>query len=121
MLNKDVYADADKDEATDHFGGTAEQRAEEASDQDPSSCHNQCREPDRSSGVQDVYIEEGQADTDGHGVEAGRYCGDDEKAEGVTSGALWNSRVPLHTLRSEERRVGKECVRTCRSRGSPCN
>src|SRR3546814_7560430 len=98
MLNKDVYADADKDEATDHFGGTAEQRAEEASDQDPSSCHNQCREPDRSSGVQDVYIEEGQADTDGHGVEAGRYCGDDEKAEGVTSGALWNSRVPLHPL-----------------------
>src|SRR3546814_16180977 len=99
MLNKDVYADADKDEATDHFGGTAEQRAEEASDQDPSSCHNQCREPDRSSGVQDVYIEEGQADTDGHGVEAGRYCGDDEK-------------------RSEERRVGKECVSTCRCRGT---
>src|SRR3546814_13745652 len=24
-------------------------------------------------------------------------------------------------LRSEERRVGKECVRTCRSRGSPCS
>src|SRR3546814_13627725 len=23
--------------------------------------------------------------------------------------------------RSEERRVGKECVSTCRSRGSPCN
>src|SRR3546814_19578143 len=23
-------------------------------------------------------------------------------------------------LRSEERRVGKECVRTCRSRGDPC-
>src|SRR3546814_20896765 len=23
--------------------------------------------------------------------------------------------------RSEERREGKECVRTCRSRGSPCN
>src|SRR3546814_11693578 len=23
--------------------------------------------------------------------------------------------------RSEERRVGKECVRTCRSRGSPCH
>src|SRR3546814_13921923 len=24
-------------------------------------------------------------------------------------------------LRSEERRVGKECVSTCRSRGSPCH
>src|SRR3546814_17661547 len=29
-------------------------------------------------------------------------------------------RTPLHTLGSEERRVGKECVSTCRSRGSPC-
>src|SRR3546814_16021620 len=98
MLNKDVYADADKDEATDHFGGTAEQRAEEASDQDPSSCHNQCREPERRSGGQDVYIEEGQADTDGHGVEAGRYCGDAEKRERVTSGALWNCRLTLCPL-----------------------
>src|SRR3546814_18363377 len=33
----------------------------------------------------------------------------------------WSSENPvLHTLvRSEERRVGKECVSTCRSRGSP--
>src|SRR3546814_7356767 len=28
-------------------------------------------------------------------------------------------RVSLETLRSEERRVGKECVSTCRSRWSP--
>ena len=28
-------------------------------------------------------------------------------------------RVILHELRSEERRVGKECVSTCRSRWSP--
>src|SRR3546814_19338792 len=28
-------------------------------------------------------------------------------------------RVPVIDLRSEERRVGKECVRTCRSRWSP--
>src|SRR3546814_2516229 len=27
--------------------------------------------------------------------------------------------VPYHSLRSEERRVGKECVSTCRSRWSP--
>src|SRR3546814_1839627 len=27
----------------------------------------------------------------------------------------------LHLLRSEERRVGKECVSTCRSRWSPCH
>src|SRR3546814_12320944 len=26
-----------------------------------------------------------------------------------------------HQLRSEERRVGKECVSTCRSRWSPCH
>src|SRR3546814_14621089 len=28
-------------------------------------------------------------------------------------------RIPLFVLRSEERRVGKECVSTCRSRWSP--
>src|SRR3546814_12961963 len=35
---------------------------------------------------------------------------------------LWNVRFALHVLagrRSEERRVGKECVSTCRSRWSP--
>src|SRR3546814_17516061 len=30
-------------------------------------------------------------------------------------------RTALRRARSEERRVGKECVRTCRSRGSPYN
>src|SRR3546814_1411787 len=29
------------------------------------------------------------------------------------------SRLPVTSLRSEERRVGKECVSTCRSRWSP--
>src|SRR3546814_14062200 len=29
------------------------------------------------------------------------------------------SAVPFHTLRSEERRVGTECVSTCSTRGSP--
>ena len=29
------------------------------------------------------------------------------------------ARVPHHMIRSEERRVGKECVCQCRSRGSP--
>src|SRR3546814_13651414 len=33
---------------------------------------------------------------------------------------LWPDRTnPLRPLRSEERRVGKECVSTCRSRWSP--
>src|SRR3546814_13458366 len=32
---------------------------------------------------------------------------------------LVNARHPLVDLRSEERRVGKECVSTCRSRWSP--
>src|SRR3546814_1002390 len=29
------------------------------------------------------------------------------------------ARVPVNTVRSEERRVGQECVSTCRSRWSP--
>src|SRR3546814_21174926 len=32
---------------------------------------------------------------------------------------LWNFIAGKIGLRSEERRVGKECVSTCRSRGSP--
>src|SRR3546814_15954171 len=32
-----------------------------------------------------------------------------------------NSTIKWETRRSEERRVGKECVRTCRSRWSPYN
>src|SRR3546814_20571556 len=41
----------------------------------------------------------------------------------VTAAALWYLSLfgPLRTHRSEERRVGKECVRTCRSRWSPYN
>src|SRR3546814_17373240 len=31
----------------------------------------------------------------------------------------WRRHVLLHASRSEERRVGKECVSTCRSRWSP--
>src|SRR3546814_7307105 len=31
----------------------------------------------------------------------------------------WPSHVPMADTRSEERRVGKECVSTCRSRWSP--
>src|SRR3546814_12618368 len=31
----------------------------------------------------------------------------------------WKLRFPVEDVRSEERRVGKECVSTCRSRWSP--
>src|SRR3546814_5718605 len=34
-------------------------------------------------------------------------------------GSLFKGRVEAETRRSEERRVGKECVSTCRSRWSP--
>src|SRR3546814_11674235 len=34
---------------------------------------------------------------------------------------LDSDRLRLDFLRSEERRVGKECVSTCRSRWSPCH
>src|SRR3546814_19874472 len=40
----------------------------------------------------------------------------------ATALLFWRCQVwfrPLHLHRSEERRVGKECVSTCRSRGSP--
>src|SRR3546814_17204143 len=42
--------------------------------------------------------------------------------EAIDAGALIAGMTELldRTIRSEERRVGKECVRTCRSRWSPC-
>src|SRR3546814_15210266 len=45
----------------------------------------------------------------------------DRTVEGGLVNALRDQRVELpdHVLRSEERRVGKECVSTCRSGGSP--
>src|SRR3546814_19776257 len=41
-----------------------------------------------------------------------------QRDEGITD-RQWPP--TMFGVRSEERRVGKECVRTCRSRGSPSN
>src|SRR3546814_6046811 len=46
------------------------------------------------------------------GTDGGDGDGALAEADGVVGAAA---------LRSEERRVGKECVRTCRSRWSPCH
>src|SRR3546814_17935174 len=44
------------------------------------------------------------------------------RAELAQSGLLFDGQIGLaKSLRSEERRVGKECVSTCRSRWSPYN
>src|SRR3546814_11838256 len=50
------------------------------------------------------------------GVPGGRDAFEQDRAVGERD-ALAENR--LERLRSEERRVGKECVRTCRSRWSP--
>src|SRR3546814_6225801 len=46
---------------------------------------------------------------------------DEEQMKAVFSAAAAQAplRVTVHCARSEERRVGKECVSTCRSRWSP--
>src|SRR3546814_18880377 len=60
------------------------------------------KEPDQSGGL------EGEADGDA----AGEADQDAQHVAQVSQGAL-------ALLRSEERRVGKECVSTCRTRWSP--
>src|SRR3546814_11316724 len=53
----------------------------------------------------------------------------DEQAAGIDVDALpvagsattAGGVVPVRPVRAEERRVGKECVSTCRSRWSPCH
>src|SRR3546814_15898761 len=55
----------------------------------------------------------------------GRPLGAAPDAERATRAESWRSQRSLRNVlinlkaRSEERRVGKECVSTCRSRGSP--
>src|SRR3546814_13278421 len=44
-----------------------------------------------------------------------------EPLSSVAAAAQSFGRSPDDSRRSEERRVGKECVSTCRSRGSPYN
>src|SRR3546814_8282041 len=43
---------------------------------------------------------------------------DDEFMRAVESGTPYRQHYPISSDRSEERRVGKECVSTCRSRWS---
>src|SRR3546814_13884699 len=49
------------------------------------------------------------------GLEAARHLAAFEPRPAVVFCTAYDA----HALRSEERRVGKECVRTCRSRWSP--
>src|SRR3546814_19920608 len=51
-----------------------------------------------------------------HGVDPTRI-----KGTGKDGGLTKDDVMAAVHARSEERRVGKECVSTCRSRGSPCN
>src|SRR3546814_9760835 len=56
------------------------------------------------------------------GIESGRQMrlsGQGEAGPGGNGDALVTIEIAPHRFRSEERRVGKECVSTCRSRWSP--
>src|SRR3546814_20330405 len=55
----------------------------------------------------------------GKAVAAAAHRGAGMKPAPVSSAVVSNSGRPTTLERSEERRVGKECVSTCRSRGSP--
>src|SRR3546814_6041736 len=46
-------------------------------------------------------------------------CLDGETRKALDGIAVHTARTPAEPVRSEERRVGKECVSTCRSRWSP--
>src|SRR3546814_16254984 len=50
-----------------------------------------------------------------------RYCMLEPRMGRQGRGAKFSARVGFSKTRSEERRVGKECVSTCRSRWSPCH
>ena len=52
--------------------------------------------------------------------QVGFACGPQYALETRKAGCVWGSRIrAAQALRSEERRVGKECLRLCRSRWSP--
>src|SRR3546814_13035075 len=69
---------------------------------------------------------DGDAYTGGHSLDIRHLAGWDEGVPLPEAGHLHISALPLNSrlvllLRSEERRVGKECVSTCRPRWSPDN
>src|SRR3546814_12863645 len=60
----------------------------------------------------------------GCGEQIGRQLGDNHRRENIADAIVCSlihtdARQNCSGKRSEERRVGKECVSTCRSRGSP--
>src|SRR3546814_17928725 len=72
------------------------------------------RDP-RNDGFRDFYFGFGGS-AEGQTVDGGFLYRTDDLGVGVTQ----NGRPPgAYIIKSEERRVGKECVSTCRSRGSP--
>src|SRR3546814_14328520 len=57
---------------------------------------------------------------DGFNIVGSGHMLDLDEAEPAARAILLGNRGdPAHAVRSEERRVGKECVSTCRSRWSP--
>src|SRR3546814_20611059 len=63
-----------------------------------------------------VGVEHGVA---GIGFRPGRLAGPQDVADAADGRVLRVDDLHLLVERSEERRVGKECVRTCRSRWAP--
>src|SRR3546814_2753921 len=83
--------------------------------------HNPCYRADEMALVIDMAKEFGyKVSTFHHAVEAYKIA-DIHAKEGICSAMWadwWGFKMEAYD-RSEERRVGKECVSTCRSRGSP--
>src|SRR3546814_14131207 len=75
-----------------------------------------------AAGAARCAVAGGPEDRDARTAPRRRACGGRVHGETVGRGGRGNRRLP-HPLRepgrSEERRVGKECVSTCRSRWSP--
>ena len=71
VFGKDERANADEDEAAEDFGAFADGAAQEAAQAQADGGHDGGGQADGKGGEQDVDFEEGQADADDHGVDAG--------------------------------------------------
>jgi hypothetical protein len=71
MFDQDFCAKKDQTDAAKRLGDTAKFLAEQSAHKNADGCHRQCRGANRESHNDNVYTEEREANSDGHGVNTG--------------------------------------------------
>ena len=83
MAPEYLGANANQNDTTQYFGPFAQQRADKSPDHNPQRRHHQRRAADSQRGGDNIYLQECQANPDGHRIETGGEGGGDQQPETV--------------------------------------